>query len=79
MSKYPVMVYDKHGKGYGTIDFNNAMFCLRKKIASERDYLGKDVVGITIIAILPTCIERKVDIKKLDNEVMEALKANETA
>ena len=56
MSKYPVMVYDKHGKGYGTIDFNNAMFCLRKKIASERDYLGKDVVGITIIAILPTCI-----------------------
>ena len=41
MSKYPVMVYDKHGKGYGTIDFNNAMFCLRKKIASERDYLGK--------------------------------------
>ena len=55
------------------------MFCLRKKIASERDYLGKDVVGITIIAILPTCIERKVDLKKLDNEVMEALKANETA
>ena len=49
------------------------------KIASERDYLGKDVVGITIIAILPTCIERKVDLKKLDNEVMEALKANETA
>ena len=79
MSKYPVMVYDKHGKGYGTIDFNNAMYCLRKGIALGRDFLGKVVVAITITAVLPICIERKVDLKKLDDEVMEALKANETA
>ena len=79
MSKYPVMVYDKHGKGYGTIDFNNAMFCLRKKIASERDFLGKDVVAITVTAVIPTCIENDVDLQKLKKPVMEALKANETA
>lgn len=79
MSKYPIMVYDKHGKCHGSITFNNAMYCYRKKIALKRDFLGKDVVAITIIAVLPACIEHKVDLKKLDYEVMEALKANETA
>lgn len=79
MSPYPVMVYDKYGKCHGSITFNNAMYCYRKKIALKRDFLGKVVVAITIIAVLPTCIEYKVDLKKLDDEVMEALKANETA
>ena len=79
MSQYPVMVYDKHGKCHGSITFNKAMYCQRKNIALGRDFLGKVVVAITITAVLPTCIERKVDLKKLDDEVMEALKANETA
>ena len=79
MSTYPVMVYDKHGKCHGSITFNNAMYCYRKNIALKRDFLGKVVVAITIIAVLSTCIKNKVDLKKLDDEVMEALKANETA
>lgn len=79
MRKYPVTVYDKHGKCHGTIGFRNAGFCVRKKIALKRDYLGNDVVGITVTAVLPICMELKVDLKKLDNAVMEALKANETA
>ena len=79
MSQYPVMVYDKHGKCHGSITFNNAMYCLRKNIALGRDFLGKDVVAITITAIIPTCIENDVDLQKLKKPVMEALKANETA
>ena len=79
MRKYPVTVYDKRGKCYGTIAFDKAMFCVRKDIALGRDFLGKVVVAITITAVLPTCIESKFDLKKLDDEVMEALKANETA
>lgn len=79
MSKYPVTVYDKRGKCYGTIAFDKAMFCVRKDIALGRDFLGKDVVAITVTAVIPTCIENDVDLKKLKKPVMEALKANETA
>ena len=79
MSKYPVMVYDKHGKCHGPIAFDKAMYCRRKNIALGRDFLGKDVVAITITAVISTCIENDVDLQKLKKPVMEALKANETA
>ena len=79
MSKYPVMVYDKHGKCHGPIAFDKAMYCRRKNIALGRDFLGKDVVAITITAVIPTCIKYDVDLQKFKKPVMEALKANETA
>ena len=79
MSPYPVMVYDKYGKCHGPIAFDKAMYCRRKNIALGRDFLGKDVVAITITAVIPTCIENDVDLQKLKKPVMEALKANETA
>lgn len=79
MGWYPIEVYDKHGKAHGTVSRKIAWFCLRKEIASKRDHLGNDIVSITINVVIPTCIKLRIDLEKMDDAVLEALKANETA